>query len=360
MLNSNHLQEALKIFSRSISVKKHGVKKYKGNAKQICRQIVKDCWNGKYFQVSNGHFTSFYMRDFGWCVDSLLKLGYKDKVVKTLDWALDIYSKKRLTTTITPYRRCVDIFAYSPDSLAFLVRSLRAANAKGLVEEYRCFIGEEVNNYYNKVIDPDTGLVRTNRRFSSMKDQAIRRSSCYNNIMTAMLSNELDQLGFRNPFANYDLEKIIKERFWTGKYFLDDLSGKKYVAGDANVLPFWSNVFNDKRMLKNSISAIQKEGLDKPFPLKYTTENNKKKNLIRVLVSNYEGNVSWMHMGPLYVQLVKQIDKKKAKEYIDIYTKLIEKHKNFLEVFNPDATPFKSPFYHADEGMLWSANYLTL
>ena len=65
-------------------------------------------------------------------------------------------------------------------------------------------------------------------------------------------------------------------------------------------------------------------------------------------------------MGPLYIKLLNTIDEKQAKKHINTYTKLIEKHKNFLEVFNPDGTPFKSPFYYSDESMLWAANYLTL
>jgi hypothetical protein len=75
---------------------------------------------------------------------------------------------------------------------------------------------------------------------------------------------------------------------------------------------------------------------------------------------NYEVNSIWMHIGPLYVKLVKKIDKKLAKKYIDSYTKLIEKHKNFLEVFDSKGNIYKTPFYYSDEGMLWAANYLNL
>jgi hypothetical protein len=74
MFNLTHLSEAWRIFNRSVYAKKYGIKRYNGNAKEICRQIIKDCWNGRYFQVSNGHFCEFYIRDFGWCVESLLKL----------------------------------------------------------------------------------------------------------------------------------------------------------------------------------------------------------------------------------------------------------------------------------------------
>jgi hypothetical protein len=67
-----------------------------------------------------------------------------------------------------------------------------------------------------------------------------------------------------------------------------------------------------------------------------------------------------MHAGLMYIKIVKEIDSEKAKEYVNEYTKLIEKYGNFLEVFNSDGTPFRSRFYYADEGMLWCANYLTL
>jgi hypothetical protein len=193
-----------------------------------------------------------------------------------------------------------------------------------------------------------------------MKDQAIRDSSCYNNVMSAMLSKELNNLKLNNPFKKYNLKKIIKKNFWTGNYFLDDLSGNKYIAGDANVFPFWTGIFNDKKMLKSCIKEIRKEGLDKPFPLKYTKKNVSKKNFVSFLVPNYESNTIWMHMGLLYVQLVKKIDKKLFNKYFRTYTKLIKKHKNFLEVFNLNGTPYQSPFYYCDESMLWAANYLAL
>ncbi len=359
MLNLNHLSEALRIFRRSRIVKNRGIKQYNGNANKICRQIIEDCWNGRYFQVSAGHFCEFYIRDFGFCIDSLLKLGYKDKVLKTLEYALSVYSKQRLTTTIIPSGKCIDVFDYSPDSLAFLLRCLRISDAKELVETYRAFLLKETNKYFNLVIDKKTGLVRTDRKFSSIKDQSIRKSSCYDNCMTAMLSNELDKLKMSNPFKAYDYKKLIKDNFWTGNYFLDDLSGERYIAGDANIFPFWTGIFDDREMLKKCISSIQKEGLDKPFPLKYT-KNAKRLNFVSSFSQNYEGTSVWMHIGPLFVFLVKKIDRKKAADYLDVYTNLIKKYKNFIEVFNPDGTPYKSQFYHADEGMLWAANYLAL
>jgi len=363
MLNLIHLSEAWRIFKRSRYVKKHGVKRYKGNAEQICRQIVKECWNGNYFQVSAGHFCEFYIRDFGWCINSLLKLGFKKEVRKTLEYSLDIYSNQGLKTTITPKGKTVDIFNYSPDSLAFLVRSLRILRDKELIDKYKEFLKNEIDTFYNLVIDKKVGLVRKDKFFSSIKDEAKRKSSCYDNIIAAMLNDELNKLKFYNPLKKYNFKKIIKTNFWTGNYFVDSLGGnKKVITGDANIFPFWTKVFEEKKMLKSAIEQIQLNKLDEPFPLRYSyfADGNQKMNFVEKFVPNYERTTCWMHMGLLYVQLVKQSDKEKAHEYKMKYKELIEKHHNFLELFNPDGTPFQSRFYYADEGMLWAANYLCL
>jgi len=363
MLNPVFLSEGMRIVLRSIRVRFKGIKNYKSNARLICKQIIEDCWNGRYFQVSKGHFCEFYARDFGWCTHSLLNLGYRDKVIKTLDYALGIYSKnKKITTTIDPKARVLDIYAYSPDGLAFLMRSLRLAKAKGLIKKYKNFLNDEIKRYFDIVFDKDKGLVKENRFFSSMKDHAIRNSSCYNNVMVAMLSNELDRLKFKNPFKRYNLKKTIKDNFWNGEYFLDDLSGKEYIAGDTNIYPFWTGIFDDRKMLKSAINKIIEKKLDEPFPLKYAEERKGKKFTIweKMFVPNYEGNVIWIHMGPLYVELLKKVDKERANLLIKRYKDLIEKHKNYLEVFNADGSPYKTMFYYADEGMLWASNFLDL
>ena len=154
------LKEGLRMLKRANRVKKMGFKQYKGSAEQICSQIIQSCWNGKYFQVSSGHFCEFYMRDFGWCVDSLIKLGYKQRCLKTMDWALDIYaSKGRLTTTITPDGEVEDFYAYSPDSLGYMMRTLKALDAKQLVEKYYVFINDEIKRFYDETFDKKMGII---------------------------------------------------------------------------------------------------------------------------------------------------------------------------------------------------------
>ena len=116
-------------------------------------------------------------------------------------------------------------------------------------------------------------------------------------------------------------------------------------------------------MLNSALKSIQKEGLDKPFPLKYAVNENKKNQkfiAIEFFAKNYERNTIWMHMGPLYVSLVKTVNPKLLNKYKSQYKKIIEKHKNYLELFNHKGKPYKTPFYYSDEAMSWAVNYLTL
>ena len=179
--------------------------------------------------------------------------------------------------------------------------------------------------------------------------------------MLAMLANDLKEMKLENPFKKFDYPSLIKRHFWNGKYFYDDLSRKEYVAGDANLFPFILGIISDKEMMRSALQQIAKAGLDEPLPLKYTQSRDQVKFIPEeLLMYNYESDSVWTHMGPLFVKLVQQIDKQKASEYKEVYTEMIEKHKNYLEVFFANGKPFSSPFFYCDSGMLWAANYLTL
>lgn len=351
--------EGLRMFKRSLRVRASGFGTYGGDAKNICKKIIEDCWNGQYYQVSNGHFIEFYTRDFGWCTPSLLKLGHRDRVIKTLEYALRQFKDTGVKTSINPKGTPFDFPKFAPDSLAYLLRSLRLAKAGELIKENKEFLENETEQYFKKVIEPETGLVKK-EHFSSMKDHSIRQSSCYDNCMVSMLSDNLQALKLNNPFKQYNYKKIIKENFWNGKYFLDDLSRKDYVAADSNIFPFICEVFDDKKMLKKSIEAMQQDGLDKPFPLKYSNSDEVTLSIHDMFAKGYEEKSIWTHMGPLYIQLVQKIDKRKAKVYLNQYKRLIEQHQNYLEVFNSKGKPFKRTLYITDEGMLWSSMILEM
>ena len=356
-------KEAMRIFARRLSVEKEGVKKYEGNDEKICKQIIKECFNGEYFQVSTGHFNEFYIRDFALCIEALYNLGYKEEVRKTLKFCLGIYSKnKKITTTITPNKKPIDIFFYSPDSLPLLLYSIRISKNYDLLEVYRQFINSEIMKYFNIVLDIQHGYVKSKVQFSSIRDHVPRQSSCYNNCFLAMLKDEIESANRRkellsNPFKGYNFKEKIKKYFWVG-YFKEDLYSYE-ITGDSQIFPFWCNLFDDKTMIEKTIQTIRTEKLDLPFPLKYSQEEEEKHFLLKFFAKNYEGSTVWTHLGLCYMDVVSKTDKELFRYYISQYKQLIEKHKNFLEVFDNES-PYKTPFYYSDGGMLWCSKYLWL
>ncbi len=355
----NYLTEGPRIFLTSW---KNRIlpKKYEGTADEICHQIIKDCWNKRYLQTSTGNFAQFWTRDFGLCTKSLLDLGYQKEAHHTLRYALNHFKEhQRITTTITPGGKPFDFPAYAVDSLPWLIHSIKIS--KFHYYPYKDFLNKEIHKLFKAVINLHTGLVKPDVSFSSIKDFAVRKSSCYDNCLVAMLAKDLKSMRLDNPFDKFSYPELIKRHFWNGEYFNDDLSSYQYVASDANLFPFALGIITDKEMIQSALNKVHQAGLDEPFPLKYTA-GRQQVNFIwqEVFLRNYESNAVWMHMGPLYVKLLQQIDKERAKAYKEKYRQLIELHKNFMEVFDAQGKPFNTPFYHCDSGMLWAANYLTL
>jgi hypothetical protein len=348
------------MFARSVGVRVLGFHRFAGDARHICEQIIDECWNGRYFQTSAGHFAEFWTRDFGWCVDSLLKLGYRKEIIRTLSYALERFERAGgIATTISPLGRPFNFPCFSPDSLPFLMHALNSANAKSLIQKHRPFLQAQAELYERRVIDPETKLVK-DKKFSSMKDGYYRHRSCYDTCVVGMLAKELNKAKIKHNLP--DAKSILMTHYWTGSYFLDDLSGRDYVAGDAQVFPFWTGVITDKKMMKKAFISLQEHGLDHPFPLKYTSYRIRPNVIAQKLFApNYEGNTIWPHMGLLYISLLRQIDPSRARQDVESYKSLVENHKTFLEVYSPDGKkPYRSLFYASDEGMLWAANLLTL
>ncbi len=336
-------------------------RKYEGNAKQICEAIVKDCWNEQFLQTSTTNFPQFWTRDLGWCTSSLLKIKYDKEVQQTIRYALNRFKKhKKVTTTITPKGKPFNFPVEAIDSLPWLIHSIKLSEFH--YYSYKDFLNKEINKFFKKFIDSSTGLVKPDLHVSSMKDFAIRKSSCYDNCMVAMLASDLSKMKrLNNPFSKYDYSAIIKRHFWNGHYFYDDLTKKDYVAGDANLFPFLLGIINDKQMLESALDQIRKSMLDLPLPLKYTEARDGIRFIPQeIFFRNYESDSVWTHMGLLYIKLVSSVDKDLAKHYKQLYTEKIEELAGFPEVLDKKGKPFSTPFYYCDRGMLWAANYLSL
>lgn len=361
---SLQLSEAKRIWKHSRKVARDGYHCYEGDALQICERIIRDCWNGTSFQVSTGHFKQFYCRDIGWCAPSLIDLGYKDELKATLAYALKQFSTQgRITVALTPQGQAFNFPNFlSVDSLAYLCQTLRLCKAHDLVEHYKEFLNAQVSTFAKRAIDPSTGLLKKNLHFSAMKDHSLRKSSTYDTTMLAMLSRELKNLGLENPFEAFDYRELIKEHLWSGSYFYDDLQKLPIVTGDSNVIPFWTGIITDDTMLRSALTALQKEGLDQPFPLRYVAKPRKELKMVgtEFLVPNWEQDSIWSMMGMMYTEILAKIDRAKALQHLETYQRIIEENHNFLELFTSNGKPYRSFFYAADEGMLWACMFLSL
>ncbi len=191
-------------------------KKYNGTTEQICRNIISDCFNKKrkYFQVSPNNFKQFWSRDFGMCCESLLALGYKKEVRQTLIFAMETYQKEgNITTHITPRGNAVNFPSNTPESAAYMLHSLILLDDKDLINKYKFLFLSIAERTYNEDVDKNTGLLRKDKNFSSMKDYSLRESDCYNNCLLAMFASDLKKIGVESSLAKFDYKKQIETNF---------------------------------------------------------------------------------------------------------------------------------------------------
>ncbi len=361
-----HLKESKSKFKYKLTNKKH--REYSGDTEEICKSIIFDCWNGKFFQKSSGHSNSFSLRDFCFNVEPLINLKFNKEVRSTLEWALHIYHKwNKITTDITFAEIPIDVYHYSCDGLPLLLRALRVSKSHDLIRKYHAFLNSEIERYKQNVYDYEKMHVYKQNTYSSFRHHYTRKSSMYDNSMVAILSMEIDKLNqahfnLDNPFHHINFKKLLADLFWVGTHFLDDLSMDHHISSDANIIPFYFGVFTDKSMLRESILRIQKYKLDRPFPCKFTEKQMKTKesSITKMFLPNYQGDTNWFSLGLLFLHNVKKYDKNIFREYLEDMTEVVEKYKNIIEVFGVDGKPYKSNFMKSDEGIIWAAMYLDL
>ncbi len=358
-MNLEIIKEGAGIFYRSQRAKLFGVKKFKGSAEEICEQIVAACWNGTYFQTSLRNYPVFYTRDFSFCTEALLKLGYDKEVEKTLSYALAAFKKRNVSVAINQRGAAFDFPVYAVDSLPLLLRSLRVSKNKQLIREYYELLNDEAELFFTKAIDPASGLVKK-KHFSSIRDYSVRKSSAYDNIMAGLLQSELSASRLINPLQGYNYKRLLLDHFWTGDYFRNDLESE-HLCVDGTIFPFWAGVITDKKIMKRAFAAIQREKLDQPFPARYVKDGIKENMIAEELFApNWERNTVWGHLGMIYIEELQKIDRKKAAQHISEYKEKIEQHGSFLELYSQNGKPYSSIFYYSDEGMLWSSLFLNL
>jgi hypothetical protein len=344
-----------------------GHTRHPGDAAAIVRACIDACWNGRTFTASPGHFDMFWTRDLSFSVPSLMRLGHGERVHRSLAHALDVWAKRRshITTTIHYFDRPGDVFEYGVDSLPLFLAALRTADATDLVERHRPWLEAEIAHYYDTVVDPRSGLVRSDRKFSAHRDTVVNRSNAFGNSMVALLAKTIEETGwFVSPFERHfegDYGRLLIEHFWVDDHFRDAL-GDETVSGEANIWPFYSGVLADPVHVAAAMRYLDANGFCDPYPLRYETSRRPEREvwLTRHVLPDYQGSTVWTSLGAMYLQVLRTVDPLLAASETARYVSWIERDGTFWEVMNASGQNWVSPRWImiGEESMLWSAIFL--
>lgn len=344
-----------------------GHTRHPGAAAAIVRACIEACWNGRTFTASPGHFDMFWTRDLCFSAPSLIRVGEGERVRASLAYALAVWERRRshITTTINYFDRPADVFAYGVDSLPLFVAALRAAEATDLVELHRGWLAAEIAHFARRVVDPATGLVRSDRTYSAHRDTVVNRSNAYGNTMVALLAKTIADTGwFESPVERHfhgDYSRLLRERFWVGDHFRDAL-GDDTVSGEANVWPFYAGVVTDPPMVAAALAYLDEHGFCDPYPLRYETARRPEREVwfTRHVLPDYQGSTVWTSLGAIYLQLLGGADAARAATETARYAEWIERDGTFWEVLDARGRPWVSPrrLFIGEESMLWSAIFL--
>lgn len=353
------------VATRSIARALFGWKRYPGAAPDICRAVIEDCWTGDFFAGSAGHFKQFWTRDLAMCTPALCRLGFRDRVVQSWAFGLDRFERAgKVTTTIFNKRFPRDVYAYACDSVPMMLFALRHCGAQDLIVKHRELLAREIHRFAATVLDADLGMARTDGYFSGPRDCMTGRSTVFANTMIALLARLLaDDPLLPNPFAGIDVRANMLHHHWTGEYFRDSLC-RQEPSGDANIWPFFFDVFADAQMRRLAFDTLEARGFTRPIPLRYFERRlpDSELPIPKMFTPNYQGDPSWTQLGPVYLSLLADIDRARMVDHRDRMAAFIERDGNYLELYTPEGRPYKGRafLYCADEAMIWAAMFLDL
>lgn len=343
-----------------------------GTAAEIIRGCIDDCWDGTHYRASPGHFRQFWTRDLSFSAPSLARISpeHRDRAIRSFDWAIRTWERRdsHITTTIHFFDQPVDVFDYGVDCLPLMLAALRRIGAEELLAEHRPWLEMEVRHYLDEVVDPATGMVRDDRKYSAHRDTIVNRCNAFGNSMVALLAMTLADLGWEVPKPMQPLalapQRILLDHFWDERGFFIDVPGDDTPSGEGNIWPFWTGVITDAAVLRTALGELEERGYANPYPLKYEVSRRPEIEplFVRMVMPDYQGATVWTSLGSMYLQLLQDIDPVQAQLEIDRYVSWIERDGTFWEVIDDETGQrYSSTFLtRSDESMLWSAIFLDL
>lgn len=337
--------------------------KFEGSAREICHAIIEQCWNGTFYRTSTGNFTYFWIRDFAAVSESLCALGYKDRVIATLRWALSYYVKRgAVSLCITPRGRLFDVPAKGIDTLPWLIHAIWISGYEMSTEE-RAFISKMLREYCEDFIDPESGHLVSRVGFAELRDSVLYDRSAYAVALVGHMASCCKQLGLSEvfPYSIDTYRELLLSHYWNGSYFSADYSNKSF-SSECALVPFVLGLIQDDQKLDATLNYIRDQNLARPYPIRYThtPQNFRYRLWARTVMRNYAGDTIWTWHGVYYLKLLRARNHSETEAQEKSFATMIEQYQTFPELLNPDGSLYKSLIYKSSEGMVWAALYIEL
>ncbi len=416
--------DQLQEFGRVVPNRFDPEKPFHGTVDQIIAQIHSVRFDpSKPYVISAGHFGELYVRNFGIFYSSMLDgrfaLSQKDwtdrerVTLQTVALDLELLRQSgKEYTTFTPVSANgyvgTNIYKEPSDSLFAVMWTLRALTddhflstvfpggeakyplqtipaGKKLVQSYQKPLTTATNQWLQRVIDPHTGLIRKDILLSSARDQIMRQSSFYDNVVAWSSVKMALDLGLpitcpqilqkNNSCDLVSWKQKIITTFWDEQagIFLDDhsqesiqnhlYSGDAFVVTSAQFLDLSNE--QERHMLESEIAYVQKNKLDSPFPLRYAIKDNPDKLYFfnRYFAPSYMGETIWSHWGMEYVKallLLHQYDPSYvtiAQKDMDAYSANIVKYGGYPELYDKSGNIYQTSVYRSLLHTGWVVNF---
>lgn len=370
------------------------------------------------YLISGDHFSVFYNRSLGIFYHTLLDprtaldaedwLNRQKIYLQSTAYALSVYrNSEALSTTIVPVGESsvalMNIYSPPSDTLYSLLYALdvmsstttleniypyiptqrypllTVAAAQQLLADHRPTLIRHYRQYQERVIDPQTGLIRQDILLSGTKDISKRQGAFYDNVIfwrTTQLAQKLGLIPTDQAYLDQLKAKILAT-YWQPEMgcFLEDLApeavaGRYYSSDWLIVLKTgFLDPFTPAELpyYLGCVRYIQAEGLDQPFGLKYQQERRDHRlyPVVRIGAPEYGSTTIWSNWGMEYTKLLALIYQVSGQpEYLDraqaqitAYTENILRYGCYPEVYDQNGKMFHRILYKSICQTGWVVTY---
>lgn len=331
--------------------------KFPGSFDDILAASLAQLWTGKFFRAGLGHYRHFWIRDFGIALPGLLAAGHRDRALASLEFAFTAYRRINMVTTVVFSNGLAsNLPGPALDSLGWLLASLRALDARALIEKCRDLLTRELARIKTTVLD-NAGFPKHYLRSVGLRDHIRYQASCYDAAIAWRMADDAAALGLADlPRFSPD---AFRRRYWTGDFYREDLVDPARWSAEANLVPFWFGLDTNADRFRAATAVIWHDGLDQPVPLAYARERHSREIWqVRLLTPNSHGTCRWPILGVVFAELLERFGDSRVADVRQRLRTAIERFGYFPELLTPAGELYQAPCYRSDAGMLWGSRLL--